>query len=98
MAWEPDDRVSDAFRGRFFNVDAITPIVVFRWAKVPAINCMRSPCASDTGLLVDHNACACRSEGRAIKIERSMELCVRREAWINARRSQQIERDEGLGQ
>jgi hypothetical protein len=57
---------------------------------------MWSPCASDTGLLVDHNACAGGSEERAINIKRAMELSVRREVWIDAGRSQQIERDECL--
>ena len=52
MCREPVNRICDLFRRRFLDVDAITPIVVFRWAEVPAVHSIRCPCFTDACLLV----------------------------------------------
>ena len=98
VAGKPDDCVGDPFGRRLLDVNTVAPIVVHGWTEVPALNGMWRPSAADGRLLMDHDAGADRSERRAVKVERSMELSVCGQAGIDAGRAKEIEREQCLRQ
>jgi len=75
LAGEPSNSVSDALGSGFIGPHSVAPIGVHGRTKVPTINAMGCPTVANTGFFVDDDVGAGRSNGGAVEIEGSVELC-----------------------
>ena len=75
FAWEPCNSVSDALGLGVSGPDSVTAVQMHGQAKVPAINAMWCPTATNTGFLMDDDASPRRSNRGAIEVKGAMELC-----------------------
>ena len=67
-------------------------------AEVPAVDSVRCPGLANGGFFVHEHACAWRTQWGAVEVERAVDLRMCRELWVDARASQQIQGDLGLGE
>jgi hypothetical protein len=85
------DGFGDAFSSSFGDVDAVTAIMLRGHTDVPAVDTMWIPGASIGWSFMHKHLAARRCKRGAIVIKQTIELRVRQELGVDARRSQQVE-------
>ena len=91
VVWKKFDSLGDALGSSCGDVDTVAPIMLRGSANVPAVNTMWIPGAPVGRCFVDKDFDARRCKRGAIVVESSIELSVRRESGVDARRSQEVE-------
>ena len=84
MVREEFDGFGNALGTRFWHIDAMAAVVLGSSAEVPSVDAMGRPGTADARVFIDKNLGARWSEGRAVVIERAIELRLRRQLWVDA--------------
>lgn len=88
VVWKKFDSLGDALGSSCGDVNAVAPIMFRGSADVPAVDTMWIPGAPVGRCFVDKDFDARRCKRGAIVVESAIELSVRRESGVDARRSQ----------
>ena len=80
------------------NVDMMAAIVLAGWAEVPAVNAVRRECTSGSGRFIRHHAASRGSKWCFVEVEVSVQVRIRRQFRIHARRTKKIQSEFGLKQ
>ena len=82
MMGEPCNGVRDPLGASVSRPDSVTAIVVHGRAKVPAMDGMRGPRATDMGFLVDEDLNAGRGQWGAVKIKEAKNVGIGGEVGV----------------
>ena len=90
------DCFGNSFGASFGDVDSMAAIMLGGGSNVPSIDSVWCPSASVCWCFMDKNSGARWSEGSAIVIEGSIQVCFGRDSWVQASRAKKIEGGGGL--
>jgi hypothetical protein len=81
---KPFKGVGCAFSTGLSDIELVAAIMAWRWSNIPTLSTMWCPCFTHGGFGVCNYLGAEWAEGRPIKIESSMKLCMRGQLRVDS--------------